>query len=165
VADRARLQTRVVAILLAVCGVLVLLGLRFVAEPMRVSSGSMAPTYRTGAEVLVTKAISGPLNVHRGDVVVLRVPGTGDLAFKRVAGTDGDVVAVEDGALVVNGVPVRESYVDQARVDGTYFGPVVVPAGSVFVLGDNRANSIDSRDYGSVPADRLLGMVRLRLWR
>ncbi|MGY2874416.1 signal peptidase I [Marmoricola sp. URHA0025 HA25] len=163
-ADRGKARRRLVAGLLALSGVLVLLGLRFVAEPMRVSSDSMAPTYRTGTEVLVTKAISGRVTVHRGDVVVLRAPVSGALVVKRVAGTGGDVLAVMDGVLVVNGEPVVEPYVEHARVDGTYFGPVVVPADAVFVLGDNRADSIDSRDYGSVSSRRVVGMVRLRLW-
>jgi signal peptidase I len=165
VTDRGKVRSRVVAVLLALAGVVVLLGLRFVAEPMRVSSDSMAPTYRTGSEVLVTKAFPQSVNAHRGDVVVLRAPRSGVIVVKRVAGTSGDVVAVMDGVLVVNGVAVREPYLDPASVDGTYFGPVAVPVGSVFVLGDNRADSIDSRDFGSVDSRRVIGMVRLRLWR
>jgi signal peptidase I len=140
-------------------------GLWLAMEPMRISSDSMAPTYRTGDEVLVRKAPWGALEVHRGTVVVCRPPGSDVLVVKRVAGTAGDSVEIRDGVLFVNGTKIVEDYVDPARVDGTWFGPVAVDPGSVFVLGDNRSNSVDSRDYGSVPLDRVVGTVRTRLWR
>ncbi len=71
---------------------------------------------------------------------------------------------MRDGRLFVNGKRVVEPYVVHAEVDGTYFGPVTVPEGQVFVLGDNRADSVDSRDFGAVGSDRLLGTVLVRLW-
>jgi signal peptidase I len=83
---------------------------------------------------------------------------------KRVVALAGDRVGLADGRLVVNGQRQSEDYVDLASVDSVYFGPEVVPAGSVFVLGDDRADSVDSRDYGPVPLDRVLGRVLWRLW-
>jgi signal peptidase I len=76
----------------------------------------------------------------------------------------GDRVGLADGRLVVNGHRRPEAYVDLASVDGVYFGPEVVPAGSVFVMGDDRADSVDSRDFGPVALDRVLGRVLWRLW-
>jgi signal peptidase I len=76
-----------------------------------------------------------------------------------VVAVGGDRVALEYAVLVVNGRPVSEPYVDHSRIDGTYFGPVTVPAGHVFVLGDNRFGSIDSRVYGPVPLDAVTGRV------
>ena len=79
-----------------------------------------------------------------GEVVVVRSPASGDLVIKRVAAGGGQTVAIADGVLKVDGKPVPEPYVDRAQVDGTFFGPVRVPPGSVFLLGDQRLGSVDS---------------------
>jgi signal peptidase I len=71
----------------------------------------------------------------------------------------GDRVAIRDAALEVDDRPVIEPYVDASRIDGTYFGPVTIPRGTVFVMGDNRGSSIDSRDYGAVDLDQVFGTV------
>ena len=73
-------------------------------------------------------------------------------------------MAIEDGVLAIDGHVQREPYVDHATVDSVYFGPVVVPRGDVFVMGDNRADSHDSRDYGAVPRRSLIGRVLTTLW-
>ena len=95
---------------------------------------------------------------------MLREPGSGDLVLKRIVAVGGDVVGIEDGELVVNRRHPAEPYADPASIDSEYFGPVTVPAGAVFVLGDNRANSVDSRDFGVVPVTNLVGRVRARIW-
>jgi signal peptidase I len=151
-------------VLVLVAAALVVVGLTTVAEPVRVASGSMSPTYDAGDEVLVEKVTQRSDHPHRGDVVVFEAPGSGELMIKRVAALPDDSVGLEDGVLVVNGEKVPEAYVDQATVDGTYFGPVRVPAGHVFVLGDDRANSVDSRTFGALPSSALVGRVVLRLW-
>jgi signal peptidase I len=86
------------------------------------------------------------------------------VTLKRVAGTAGQRVGVADGVLVVDGRAVVETAVDHATVDGTWFGPVTVPAGTVLVLGDARERSTDSRHYGPVPVDDLVGVAVLRVW-
>ncbi len=158
-------------ILLTVATVLALLLLvagRLLAEPMRVSSASMTPTFVTGDRLLVGTGVIGEGRADPGEVVVFHRPGpgeaAGELLVKRVAAVAGDQVGVRDGRLVVNGVWVPEEYVVQTAVDGTYFGPVTVPPGCVFVLGDNRADSLDSRDFGAVPTDMLVGRVLFRFW-
>jgi signal peptidase I len=144
---------------------LLALGLRaYVAEPFAIPSESMAPTLRPGDHVLVEKLSYRFGSPRRGDLVVFRAPDGGSLAVKRIVGLAGDRVAIEDGVLAVNGRLQKESYVDQSQVDSVYFGPVVVPRGDVFVLGDNRADSHDSRDYGAVPRRSLIGRVLVTLW-
>ena len=76
----------------------------------------------------------------------------------------GRSVGIEDGVLVVNGRQLREAYADPKSIDSVYFGPVRVKPGTVFVLGDNRANSEDSRDFGAVSTDSVIGRAVARVW-
>jgi signal peptidase I len=128
---------------------------------MRVDSGSMAPTVSPG-DLLGVDRWAGP--VGRRDVVVVPHPETGELLVKRVVALGGDRVGLEDGVLVVDGEAVCEPSIDPARQDGVWFGPVTVPAGEVFLLGDDRGSSIDSRDFGTVRVTDVAGLVRLRVW-
>jgi signal peptidase I len=128
---------------------------------MRVDSGSMAPTVSPG-DLLVVERDAGPIG--RRDVIAVPHPETGVLLVKRVVALGGDRVAIEDGVLVVDGEGVCEPGIDPSRLDGVWFGPVTVPAGQVFLLGDDRGSSIDSRDFGTVPVTDVAGLVRVRLW-
>lgn len=150
---------------LLACAVALILGLRtFVAEPMGVPTASMTPTLRAGDSVLVNKLAYRFVDPQRRDLVVFRRPASGELMLKRVVGLGGDRVGVEDGVLHVNGRAIREPFVDRRLVDSVYFGPVRVPAGAVFVMGDRRSDSLDSRVFGSVPRRRILGRVDVRIW-
>jgi signal peptidase I len=150
-------------LVLGVAVVLALIALRaFVAEPFRIPSESMAPTLEPGDQALVTKLGGAP---GRGELVAFHAPRTGEIMLKRVVAVGGDTVGLEDGVLVVNGRRPAEPYVaDPDAVDSVYFGPVRVAKGSLFVLGDNRGNSEDSRDFGTVPADRVIGRATARVW-
>jgi signal peptidase I len=130
-------------------------------QVMRVDSGSMAPGIGTG-DLMVVERVAGPAG--RRDVVAVPHPQTGALLVKRVVALGGDQVAIEDGVLVVDGEPVCEPAIDPSRLDGVWFGPVTVPAGEIFLLGDDRGSSIDSRDFGTVPAADVAGLVRVRVW-
>ncbi len=133
-------------------------------EPVRVPTGSMAPTLAAGDQLVVDKIghrLSAP---DRGDLVVFRAPNSADLMVKRLVAAAGDTVGLEDGVLVVNGRPVDEIYVDQRLIDGVYFGPTTVPPGCLFVLGDDRANSVDSRSFGPVRVSDLVGVATVRIW-
>ncbi|CAN5360603.1 signal peptidase I [soil metagenome] len=134
----------------------------FLAAPMTVQGRSMEPTLRAGDVVLVGR-LSGAPEVHRGDLVVFRDPDRA-LSLKRVIGLAGDRVAIRDGVLEVDGRPLREDYVSTGASDGVFFGPITVAAGTVFVLGDNRDDSIDSRSYGAVEVEHLVGPVLAGLW-
>lgn len=137
----------------------------FVAEPFFVPTGSMAPTLRPGDHVLAWKLAYRLGAPRRGDLAVLSDPEGGeDALIKRVVGLGGDTIEVQDGMLYVNGVPREEPYVDYDMVDSIYFGPVTVPSGHLFVMGDDRWNSRDSRDFGAVPEGDLAGKVVARIW-
>ncbi|MCD2443963.1 signal peptidase I [Agromyces sp. SYSU K20354] len=126
-------------------------------ERVRVASDSMAPTVLDGD--WVTVGAVGARGVQRRDLVMLASPDDGKLLLKRVVAIGGDEVGIEDGVLVVNRAEVDEPFVDYARVNGEYFGPVRVAAGHVFVLGDNRGSSVDSRAFGAVPLAAVAGTV------
>jgi signal peptidase I len=111
----------------------------------------MEPTLRPGNVVLTLRHLPGLHDpIHRRALVTARDPLTGAMLVKRVVALGGDTVGIADGRLVVNGRPTREPFVDHGMVDGRYFGPLRVPPGSVFLLGDNRANSRDSREFGAI---------------
>jgi signal peptidase I len=148
--------------LLALAGALFFTARAFVAEPLRVASASMEPTLQAGESVLVDKLDSSA--PRRGEVVAFRAPDSDEILVKRVVGLGGDRVAIHDGRLVINGRHRVEPYADPKAIDSVFFGPVEVPEKAVFVLGDNRGDSVDSRDFGAVPEDAILGRVGARLW-
>lgn len=158
--DKAPRRSRLLA---AVGALVVVLCLGLVAHPVRVQANSMEPTYHPGDHLLVRSWGAGESLPDRGDVVVVAGPNGVDLV-KRVAGIAGDEVGIADGLLVVDGEQVVEPYLDQPSVDSTWFGPVTVPAGHVFVLGDHRADSVDSRRFGPIPLSAVKGTVIARLW-
>jgi signal peptidase I len=132
--------------------------------PMRIASASMVPTFQAGDVVLVTRGQPELSELSRGDLVVFGGPEAGRHMIKRVLGLPGDVLVIRDSRLFVNERRVREPYVDHELIDGYYSPTYELMEGEVFVLGDNRGNSIDSRDYGAVPVDELEGRVLLRVW-
>jgi signal peptidase I len=160
-APSRRRRPSVLTVAIAVVVLLVVVKV-FVAEPFRIPSESMAPTLRPGDQTLVNKLSGKP--PHRGDLVAFHAPRTGEILLKRVVAVGGDTVGLEDGVLVVDGRKVREPYADPDAIDSVYFGPVRVRPGTVFVMGDNRANSDDSRDFGAVPTDRIIGRAVARVW-
>ena len=142
----------VVLVLAVVCAVLAL-------EPVRIGSNSMAPTLTAGERVLVDKVSLHFREPRRGEIVAFYAPDNRDLTIKRVAAVAGDRIAIANGVLSVDGRRIHEDYVDHNLVKGEYFGPETVPIGTVFVLGDNRDDSIDSRSYGPVLTDDVVGRV------
>lgn len=119
----------------------------------------MEPTIATGAVVLLYKPFAAESSIQNGVVVAFTNPIDGRTAIKRVIAQEGQSVAIRDALLYVDDVVVPEPFIDHSRIDATYFGPVEVPAGSVFVLGDNRGVSIDSRDFGAIPLTAIQGTL------
>lgn len=150
-------------LMMLIAGVLMFGVIRpFVAEVFLIPSGSMSPTLKVGDSVLALKLAYRFTEPQRGDLAVFSDP-EGELTIKRIVGLSGDKVATRDGVLYVNGEREREPYVDYQLTDSTFYGPDEVPAGHVYMMGDNRSNSKDSRAFGPIPEEDLLGRVLLRV--
>lgn len=134
-----------------------------VAAPSVVEGPSMQPTLETGDRVLVEKLGYRFGDPERGDVALLR-GDDGDLLIKRVAALPGETVAARGGSIYVDGQPLREPYALRATPATLTVEPTTVPPGHVYVLGDNRGNSTDSRYFGPVPQERLVGEAVVILW-
>jgi len=137
----------------------------FVVEAFYIPSESMVPTLRVGDRVLVNKFIYRFAEPARRDVIVFEsVEGGNEDLIKRVVGVPGDRISVRGGKLLVNGEPQKEPYVNKKYPDRSFSAPTTVPEGQVFVMGDNRANSRDSRYFGTVPYKKIEGEAFLRFW-
>ena len=138
----------------------------FVLEAFYIPSESMVPTLQVGDRVFVNKFIYHFRQPERGDIIVFRsVEGGQEELVKRVVAVSGDEVTVEDGRLLVNGEPQSEPYLNRAfPPDESSYGPTRVPEGEVFVMGDNRANSRDSRFFGPVPLENIEGEAFASFW-
>jgi signal peptidase I len=153
-----------VVVIVAAAFVLALLIQQFIVKPFYIPSESMENTLVKGDRVLVSRFTYRFGQPHRGDIVVFHPPSDQTQDYiKRVVGVAGDTVAVRDGRLYINGVVQDEPYVKEPRmvVD---FDQKTVPQGSIFVMGDNRNNSGDSRVFGPVKVNEVVGEAFLVYW-
>lgn len=140
-----------------------------VVEPFFVPSTSMSPTLAVNDQLLVDKVLWRRCGVQLGDIVVFCLPAaervsdpSGEPMIKRVVALEDDVVEVKRGILLVNGVAQHEPFVKEPMQYS--LAPVRVPRGCVFVLGDNRNNSLDSHIWGFLDGERLIGRAVVRYW-
>lgn len=98
----------------------------------------------------------------RGDILAFRHGGESEAYVKRVVGLPGDRVAIHHGVVTIDGTPLSEPYVRYR--DSGNAPEVTVPPGEYYVLGDNRSNSDDSRDWGFVPSSAIIGKAWLAVW-
>ncbi len=154
------------AVILLVAFVVVFGVLRpFVVKSFWIPSESMVPTLEVGDRIFVNRFIYRFIEPERGDIVVFDSLETDDELIKRVVAVPGDRVRVRNGKLRVNGDFPDEPYaVPMVFPDGSFFGPARVPEGEVFVMGDNRPNSHDSRFFGPVPIENIQGEAFFRFW-
>jgi signal peptidase I len=166
---------------------IVLLVKAFVINPYRIPSSSMEPTLHcakpaAGCEasfsdrVLANRFLYHLREPRRGEIVVFRTPpaaqircGAGGTFVKRLIGLPGETIEVRlrqgDGYVFVNGRELKEPYIAKARRGAVEaFGPTKVPPDHYFMMGDNRAQSCDSRVWGSVPRENLIGKVFATYW-
>jgi len=137
----------------------------FVVEAFWIPSESMVHTLEVGDRVLTNKFIYDFTSPKRGDIVVFKsVEGSNEELIKRVVGVPGDKISVQAGRLYVNNKLQKEPYVNKDLPDKSFFGPTKVPPNHVFCMGDNRANSRDSRFFGPVPDKNIEGEAFLLFW-
>ncbi|WP_353892125.1 signal peptidase I [Proteinivorax hydrogeniformans] len=151
---------------IAVAIILALIIRGFFMESFIVDGRSMEPTFINQERVLVNKFIYNFRDPDFGDIVVFPYPVDEErVLIKRVIGTANDKIEIKNGALFINKEPVTEEYILQGY-SGQNYGPVNVPEGMIFVLGDNRSNSVDSRnnEVGFISTDDVRGKTFLRYW-
>lgn len=158
--------------------ILIFLGIQtFVAQPYKVQQGSMQTTLQPEQYVLVDKLTPRWAPYERGDIIVFDPPeswsigGGGVPLIKRVIGLPGDTVELRDGRVYVNDIRLDEAYVFR---DGDGPAPTepqpggasewVIPEGQLLVMGDNRENSADSRSFGPIEVQHVIGRAWLRYW-
>lgn len=157
----------------------------FIVQAFKIPSGSMIPTLQIGDHLLVNKFSYGlkvpfsgkvliPWNEpSHGDVVVFRFPKDKSMDYiKRVIGVPGDVVAIKSKKVYINNEPVpdlqayfaSDQIISKSQKPRDYYGPVTVPDGKIFVMGDNRDNSYDSRFWGFVDQKDIRGKAFIIYW-
>jgi signal peptidase I len=164
-------------VVLAVVTIVVALLIQaFLVKPYRIPSPSMEDTLLVGDRVLADRISWRVSDPQRGDIVVFRPPEPGPVLIKRIVGLPGETLSLRDGAVYVNGERLTEPYV--RRVDGvpepakpfttglpwSLQQPYTVPAGSYFMMGDNRTDSKDSRDFGPIARGQFVGRAFARYW-
>ena len=129
-----------------------------------VDGDSMEPNLHTGQFLMVNKLIYVLIPPQRGDIIVFDYPGNpGDDYVKRVIGLPGDTVIIENGDVYVNGVQLEELYVSSNTTIPSK-GKWIVPADNYFVLGDNRPHSSDSRQWGMLEEQYIVGKAWISYW-
>ncbi len=155
---------------LVVFGAIFALIYLFVAQPHRVSGSSMYPTFHNDDYILTDKISYRLHNPEKGDVIVLKNPRNESEDFiKRVIATPGDTLKVENNSVYVNNQPLKESYLQPniPTPSGSFLTEgqqVKVGENQYFVFGDNRSHSSDSREWGSVSKEEIIGKVFFRYW-
>jgi signal peptidase I len=176
--------------LIIIAFLLALLIKSFLVQAFFIPSESMVPTLKVGDRVLVNKLADEFGTIDRGDVIVFQNPNldeprrnpfeafwnwlTEGLGFasnpekdfiKRVIAVEDDTIEIRDGTVLVNGAEVEEPYVNPRAPDHTDMAPTVIEPGRIFVMGDNRPNSQDSRGFlGQVSEDLVVGEAFVLLW-
>jgi signal peptidase I len=142
----------------------------FVVQAFKIPSESMVETLLVGDHLLVDKLRYRFSDPQRGDVIVFQYPRNPSQDFvKRLIGLPGDTLAVRGTTVYINGEPLDEPYARWEPTpfslgDGYRFGPVPIPAGRYFMMGDNRNHSQDSREWGTLPFELIHGKAFLIHW-
>lgn len=180
---KSKLREYAEAIIIAI---LIALFIRtFIIQAFKIPSGSMKPTFEIGDHILVSKFIYGvkipffrntliPISdPQRGDIVVFIYPEDRSKDFiKRVIGVSGDTIEIRNKKIYLNGLPMNDTYgvyTDDFVIPGSIqprdnLGPVTVRPGSIFVMGDNRDQSYDSRFWGFVNLKDVMGKAFIIYW-
>jgi signal peptidase I len=137
----------------------------FLYQPVKVEGTSMLPGLEDQERIFINKFVYRWEPISKGDIVVFRYPrDPGKSYIKRVIAGPGDRVVIDKGRVYVNGRLLRETYVPAQFVDYRSYPEVVVPEEAYFVMGDHRSMSNDSRDFGPVEREFILGKAVMVYW-
>ncbi|MGD0313476.1 MAG: signal peptidase I [Acidimicrobiales bacterium] len=153
----------------------------YVVQSFYIPSGSMLPTLQIGDRIIVDKLSYHLHDVHRGDIVVFARPPLEDQEYsdlvKRVIGLPGETISSKDGSVYINGKKLNEPWLppgptsytgalsgDDPHPQFDLPGPVKIPPGEYFVMGDNRTDSEDSRFFGPIPKSLIVGRATAVIW-
>jgi signal peptidase I len=163
---------------IVITAIIALFATTFVIQAFKIPTGSMEKNLLIGDHLLVNKFVYGlhsgfwskilPYEeLRRGDVIVFKYPKGPEVAYvKRLMGLPGDRVEMTGHTVYINGKPLTEPYTQYIDPGSVYehYGPYDVPQGQYFAMGDNRDNSQDSRFWGFVPRDHILGKALVIYW-
>lgn len=148
-----------------VLSLIIFLLIRQVIQNYRIESHSMQPNFYEGQFILVNKLAFKLGEPERGEVIVFHNPNNVEEDYiKRVIGLPGDTIEIRDQAVYINGEVLTEPYQINPFAPGEYFPPTLVEPDTLFVMGDNRNNSSDSRRIGAIPEELIVGQAWLRVW-
>jgi len=142
----------------------------FILQPNQVKGASMEPTFYTGEYILTSKITYKFKNIQHGDVIVFKSPKNPDIEYiKRIIGLPGDKLSITNGVVKVNDNIITENYIFSTTNlwEGGYTKngqEITVPQEEIYVMGDNRARSSDSREFGPVPISSIIGYVFYRYY-
>lgn len=137
-------------------------------RPYKIPSAAMTPTIMVGDHIVANMKYYDDHEPQKGDVIILEQPNKPSIyLIKRIIATEGDIIESKDKIIYLNGKPLAENYVqhtENENIPGNKdnrdnFGPFKIPPGSLFVMGDNRENSYDSRQFGNIDTDLIKGKV------
>lgn len=137
----------------------------WVVQPFWVPTGSMIPTIMPNDRILAEKLTYKFSHPKPGDIIVFQ-PTNGDKRdyVKRIIAVGGQTISIKDGLVYVDGKPFKEPYLSEDYYDSGSMKEIKIPPGYVFVMGDNRPNSLDSRVFGPIPEDRIIGRAVFIYW-
>ena len=144
-----------------VTAIVLALAARSLVQIYAIPSASMSPALEIGDHIVVTPyRFAQP---SRGDVVVFRSPSRNEMLVKRIIATPGDLIESRLGRIIISGHALAEPYLREPAASGAIQAQII-PSGCYFVMGDNRANSIDSRSWGVLPRELIAGRARMVLF-
>lgn len=144
-----------------IAGILAILIHTFLFAVVVVSGPSMEPTLHNKERLVLNKIVYNFNEPERGDVIVFHANKKDDY-IKRVIGLPGEKLEYKDGQLYINDQPIKEPYLTDTHTSD--IKPIVIPEDTIYVLGDNRLNSTDSRVIGPIPSEKIVGRVKVQLW-
>lgn len=144
----------------------------FVGRLAIVDGNSMNPTLKNRDVIIIESLTQRFGSIKTGDIVVLKIPellsGKKEYAIKRIIATEGQHVEIKDGSVYVDGEKLEENYINGSETvaGNSLYDDIVVPDGCIYVLGDNRipGRSYDSRSFGPVSSDRIIGKCLIRIF-